>query len=243
LKLFRIFWNEFRKEALTTLGYKSQWLGEFCSLVLFYFFLDHLAGKQEQSISGYGLWFYSVLILGDASGKISSEMRLGTLEQIYLSPFSVITILFAKMITSVLRCGLLMLSLIGLLSMVHPAVLSPSFFLAALCITPGLFGLSLLLGGVTLLVKDASWIVNIVNNSTLFLSGVFLTLESFPEWLQILSAAIPTTQAVALIRQQDAHWMNWAGTILSSLIYLFLGFLCFYFCDRKAKRAGTLGHY
>lgn len=247
MKFAQILWNELRKELLTTLSYKSQWLGEFLALIVFYLFLNKLSGKLEHSACSYCLWFYSVLIIGDVSGKITTEMRLGTFEQIYLSSFSVITLMSVKIITSIVRCGLLMLSLLLLLLLNGytslNVLLNPLFWLAALSITPGLFGLSLLLGGLTLLVKDSGWMVNIVNNSTLFLSGIFLSIESFPYWLQNLSIAIPTTQAITLIHQDSSSLKSWALVATCSLVYLLIGLACFCLCDRKAKAKGILGHY
>jgi ABC-2 type transport system permease protein len=243
----RVLGNEINKEMITTFSYKSQWFGEFLSLVIFYLFLSQLPGKLELSILSYSLWFYSILIVGDVAGKISSEMRLGTLEQIYLSTYSVIYLLLAKIIASIVRSCLLMFSLLFLLSINNfidfiyiPDLL---FFLALLIITPGLFGISLLIGGLTLLIKDASWIINIVNNSMLFLSGIFLSLETFPIWVQKLSFAMPTTQAITLIHRSHFLMMDWLITLFSSLIYFLFGLTLFLICEKKAKSKGVLGHY
>lgn len=247
MKLASILWNELRKEILTTLGYKSQWLGEFLALIIFYLFLNKLSGRSDLSAYCYCLWFYSVLIIGDISGKITTEMRLGTFEQMYLSTFSIISLLTVKIITSIIRCGLLMLSLLFLLFLNGYIFLNtlfdPLLWLAALCITPGLFGISLILGGITLSIKDTAWIVNIVNNSTLFLSGIFLSTEAFPNWIQNLSILIPTTQAITLLYQNDFSPINWALFGASSLVYLLIGLACFFLFDRRAKEKGVLGHY
>src|ERR1700742_2805685 len=77
MKFINLFRNELRKEFLTTLSYKSQWLGEFSSLIIFYWFLRHLGNNYEHSLLSYGIWFYSILILGGISGKNSSGKKFG----------------------------------------------------------------------------------------------------------------------------------------------------------------------
>ncbi len=247
MKFLRLLRNEIEKEVATTLSYRSQWVGEFLSLIIFYLFLSKLPDKLELSVLSYSLWFYSMLIVGDISGKISSEMRLGTLEQIYLSTYSVIHLLTAKIIASIARCGLLMFCLLLILTInsYANALYIPDlfFFLALLCITPGLFGISLLIGGITLIIKDAGWVVNVVNNSMLFLSGLFLSIEVFPHWVQKLSFAIPTTQAITLIHKKNILVMDWVIASCISLTYFLLGITFFFVCDKKAKAKGSLGHY
>lgn len=247
MNFIRVLRNEINKEMATTFSYRSQWIGEFLSLIIFYLFLSKLPDKLELSKLSYSLWFYSILIVGDISGKISTEMRLGTLEQIYLSTYSVIYLLSVKILASMVRCGLLMFCLLLLLSINTYAnsIYFPemTFFIALLCITPGLFGISLLIGGITLLIKDASWIVNIVNNSMLFLSGIFLSIEAFPHWTQTLSFALPTTQAIILIHRGNIQLMDWLIAFCISLAYFLIGFVFFFICDKKAKSKGLLGHY
>ena len=108
-------------------------------------------------------------------------------------------------------------------------------------VTPGLFGISLLIGGLTILLKDTGWLINIVNNGFLFLSGIFLPLDSFPHQLQKISSMIPTTQAISSLNEISLN--DFFMIMIINLSYLGLGIFCFFLCEKKAKIKGILGHY
>jgi ABC-2 type transport system permease protein len=241
----RILWNEIKKEMLTAWSYRLQWLGEFLSLIVFFVFLIVVAKEKQIAGISYCLWFYSILIIGDMSGKISVEMRSGTFEQIYLSVIPIPLLLLAKLISSIVRSFIIMISLFSLISilgyinLLDVPILKLS--LVMLIVTPGLLGLSLLLGGLTILLKDVGWVINLINNSLLFLSGIFLPLESFPRWLQHASKLSIVTQSVEIIRTNGPT--SELFVIIISFIYLVIGFLSFHYCEKKAKLTGRLGHY
>ena len=108
-------------------------------------------------------------------------------------------------------------------------------------ITPGLFGISLLIGGLTILLKDTGWLINVINNGFLFLCGIFLPLDSFPHQLQKISLMIPTTQAINSLNEFSIN--NFFMFMIINLSYLGLGTFFFFLCERKAKIKGILGHY
>lgn len=247
MKFFIITWNEIKKEMLTTFSYKLQWIGEFLSLAIFYFFLSKLANRLEFSTFSYCLWFYSMLIIGDISGKISTEMKLGTFEQMYLSAYPIFVILLSKILSSILRSVFLVICLLFLLinsnNFSFSDFMNLNIYLSILCVTPGLFGISLLIGGITLLLKDAGWLLNIINNCMLFLNGVVISIDVFPYWMQKISMLIPTTKAVLLIKQENIHFISWFTLLFMSLVYLAFGGLVFFLCNKRAKSKGMLAHY
>jgi ABC-2 type transport system permease protein len=243
--LFKVIWNEIKKEVLTIWSYRLQWIGEFLSLSFFFIFLISLT--QEKQIAGlaYCLWFYAILIIGDISGKISTEMRIGTFEQIYLSVIPIPILLFAKVISAVVKSFIIMGSLfiilcnLGFINLHNLPVLK--IILIIFIITPGLFGLSLFLGGLTILLKDVSWTINVINNGMLYLSGVFFPLDSLPLWLQYISQASLITTSLEFIK--FSSYSNASFSFLLSLFYFFLGSSVFILCEKKAKIKGSLGHY
>lgn len=243
IMLFNILWNETKKEFFNTWSYRWQWFGEFISLFAFFYFLNILTQKTEAGVA-YGIWFYSVLIIGDISGKVSLEMRSGTFEQIYLSSISIPIIFLSKIITSICRAFIIMTSLLILFftsGHIELSFLSFDIFYVLMMITPGLFGISLLIGGLTILLKDTGWLINIINNSFLFLSGIFLPLDSFSPQLQKIALMIPTTQAINSLNDFSAKKFFMIMTL--NLSYLGLGMFCFFLCERKAKIKGILAYY
>lgn len=245
MMFFKIVGNEIKKEILTAWSYRFQWFGEFLSLLIFFIFLIALAREKQVAGISYCLWFYSILIVGDISGKISTEMRSGTFEQIYLSAIPIPFLLLAKVFSAIVRSFIIMASLfiliwsLGYINISNINYLSLAFIL--LIITPGLLGLSLFLGGLTILLKDTGWMLNILNNSLLFLSGIFMPIESLPTWLQYVSDLSLITQAIEFIKVSDHS--NESHLLVISFFYLFLGIIVFLFCEKKAKLKGSLGHY
>ena len=73
----RIVLNELIKELLIVWSYRLQWVGEIVSLIIFFMFLFNLTNETEYAAISYCLWFYSILIIGDISGKISVDMKAG----------------------------------------------------------------------------------------------------------------------------------------------------------------------
>lgn len=241
----KIVWNEIKKEFFSTWSYKWQWLGECISLISFFFFLNALSQEIRMTGVSYCIWFYSVLIIGDMSGKISMEMRSGTFEQLYLSSISPSFLFVSKIIVSIIRSfSIISIFLLFFYMTGYVNIHSISFkvILSLLCISPGLVGISFFIGGLTILLKDVSWLINIINNSFLFLSGIFLSPESLPKSFQRISASIPTTQAIR-ISQEQIDVCNLVTVLVINLAYFVIGISMFFFCERKAKNNGILGYY
>lgn len=241
--IFNIILNEIKKEFFNTWSYRWQWFGEFISLFAFFFFLNMMTQKTETGLA-YGIWFYSVLIIGDISGKISLEMRSGTFEQIYLSSIPIPLIFLSKITTSIFRAFIIMTTLLMFfyfLGYIQLSLLNYNVFYVLMMITPGLFGISLFVGGLTIILKDISWLINVMNNGFLFLSGIFLPLDSLPYQLQNISLMIPTTQAINFLNQFSVY--DFCVIMTLNLSYLGVGIVCFFLCEKKAKMRGILGHY
>ena len=243
--LFKILWNEIKKEFSNTWSYRWQWVGEFISLSVFFFFLSMLTHKAEAGIA-YCVWFYSVLIIGDISGKVALEMRTGTFEQIYLSSTSIPILFLSKAITAVFRALLIMVILIlffWFFGYVNFSFFKLNIIYVILLLTPSLFGISLFVGGLTILLKDTGWLINIINNGFLFLSGIFLPLDSFPSNFQRISLLIPTTQAIKVLNLDQIFIEDCIIMLVVNFFYFGFGILCFFVFEKKAKMKGILGHY
>lgn len=257
---FLHFINEVRKELFLIWNYRVQWVFEVIALILFFFFLSRINIPPNQpihsfelSLINYATWFYAILIIGDMGGKLANEMRTGTFEVLCLAAIPIAWILVARIFASIIRATTLFLLLIVPLALLFsipvPLQHFQLFFKVFCGLLPGLLGLSFLLGGITLLIKDAGPIVNIVNNSILFLSGGFVPLDSFPKWVITLTKYLPTTQAITIFKNhlvfnKTIFFGNEMAILLvHSLLYLTVGVLAFLYCEKRVRMAGTLGHY
>ena len=134
----RIVLNELIKELLIVWSYRLQWVGEIVSLIIFFMFLFNLTNETEYAAISYCLWFYSILIIGDISGKISVDMKAGTFEQVYLSIVPFKKLLIAKILSSIIRSTVLVAILFYILILHILKHLDPFSYLLYLLYDRGL---------------------------------------------------------------------------------------------------------
>ena len=243
--LARCLLNELKKELLIAWSYRLQWLGEFVALFIYFVFLNKLVNSSSFSVLSYCLWFYSFLVVGDMSAKISMEVAFGTLEQFYLSTVPLTLLLVIKLCVSILRSVVMMTLLIACFWVISGSVfvencLDGSFLLALLVTTPGLLGLSLLLGGATIVLKNIGCIINIANNSILFLSGGLIPLNNLPSWLQCVAFFNPLRYSVSILNNEK---ICVAHLICINFLLLGVGF-CFFIClEAFSKKRSLLGRH
>lgn len=132
------------------------------------------------------------------------EQETGTLEAIYLTPTSSITLLVGVAIYSAIR-GLsasLIAYLLGcLVYRVNPfqgdIVLALFFILAGLL---PLYGLTILFGALVLKVKESNAIINLMQWLVSFLMGIFFPITVLPPILKLVALAFPPTWMVNGVR-------------------------------------------
>ncbi|MDR3549943.1 MAG: ABC transporter permease [Candidatus Babeliales bacterium] len=252
MNLLKIILNEIRKEVLIMWSYKLQWMGEFISLIMFYMFLANIIVNNSNSSSfasmlNYCIWFYSISIIGGVSTKITQESQAGTFEQMYLSIAPVVLILFAKIFSSIVRAALLMLLLLIPLVLTSFIIIDQGiilrFFITLILITPGLLGISLIIGGITLIYRDVSFLTNIFNNFLLIMGGAFLPVKNFPSWLRWISEMLPITHNIWLINSHNTFGVTIIKIALFNIFYFILGLSIFQLCEKKARLIGNFGKY
>jgi ABC-type polysaccharide/polyol phosphate export permease len=243
ISILKLIKNEILKELISTLSYKFQWLGELVAVSIYYFYLSHIAFSQNFSIEGYSIWFYSIVLIGDLGGKISNEMKMGIFEQNYLSVYSIKTLLVAKLVASFIRASAILLFLQFLFFVTTFTLVSYQVYLLMIIILPALVGLSFFLAGLTVLFKDIGWISNILNNSLLFLSGIFISIELFPSWIYRFSYFFPTRLAELILQCDSIYNFPFIIYTLQCIFYPMVGYLVFVASEKRAKKTGVLAYY
>lgn len=250
VNLLKIIFNEIYKEILIMWSYKLQWMGEFISLIMFYMFLANIivnnsSSSSFESMLNYCIWFYSISIIGGMSTKITQESQAGTFEQIYLSIAPVVIIFFAKIFSSIARAALLMLLLLIPLILTNSIIIDQEiiwyFFITIIIITPGLLGISLIIGGITLIYRDTGFLTNIFNNFLLIMGGAFLPVENFPSWLRLISEILPITHNVWSINNYNTFGATLIKVIVLNIFYFILGIFIFQLCEKRARLIGNFG--
>ena len=253
--------NEIIKEFSIMWNYRTNTLLE---IVLYYaiffavgFFMTGGQLDEEVIISlwiGYFLWYFAVKSISGVADGISGEASTGTLEQIYMSPVAT-WVLFASRVLSTLLVAVVQITVVTVVIALNIGVQIPLGveFLVVLGVTmTGLFGVGLLVGGATLVLKNTTALSGTISNVMLFLNGTIMPVDRFPSWLESVSLLFPTTQGIIVLREIGLE----GGSLVStwsdgSLIYLvghsaillFIGWAVFRYSEHAARRKAILGHY
>ncbi len=182
------------------------------------------------------------------------EMQSGTLEQMYLSPLPswllTIGLEAAAVVEAVLSALVLALLINLVVSVTIP--LQWAALLPLIMLVLGSVGYSLILGGLTLLFKRLEVLKELFQTVVLIFGGVLVSLDRMPGWMATIARFLPLTPGVEVLRklllaQVSLGTLAGDGTLLwlvgSAAVYLVLGIVIFRWCERIAKRQGTLGQY
>jgi ABC-2 type transport system permease protein len=116
----------------------------------------------------------------------------------------------------------------------------------------GILGFGFLIAGAVLVFKQVESLANLVQNVLIFLNGSLLPVEQMPRWLSSVAHVLPTTQGIVVLRRVVLDGQRLAAVwrdgslpwlIAHSGLFLLAGWTVFLFCERAAKRQGSLGQY
>jgi len=141
-----------------------------------------------------------------------------------------------------------------LINLVVPVTMSLQWaaVLPLVLLVVGSVGYSLILGGLTLLFKRLEILKDLFQTAVLIFGGVLVSLERMPGWMATIARFLPLTPGVDFLRKTLLEGVSLGtlaadGTLLwmvgNAAAYLVLGIVIFRWCERIAKRRGTLGQY
>lgn len=255
------FYNETRKGLLLIWDYKFSMITQIVMFGMIFLGITFLMGdgsfdpsRTGSILVGYLVWFFYNLAINDLSWNLMEETRTGTLEQMMMTPAPTGLVVlgrgFARLVFSIAMLVLLGGSMILLLN-VQLTFKPAAAFLFVLTLI-GVYGFGFAIAGITLVVKQVGTLANVLGNLLLFLNGTLLPISKLPDWLAAISRTLPTTQGIVMLRRVMLGGDNLATMfvdgslfylLIHSAIYLVLGWTIFKWCERVAKRKGTLGQY
>ncbi|ELZ18059.1 ABC transporter [Haloterrigena salina JCM 13891] len=206
-----------------------------------------MADSLEGLIVGYFLWSLATGAYSGIVNDIQAEAGWGTLERHFVTPFGFGPVVLAKTVAIVFRTFLTsavvlaaMLLATGTRLDLHLVTVVP---VATLAIASTL-GLGLAMGGLSVLYKRISSVVNL-------LGFAFVGLISAPVFDVPWLAALPLVQGSALLqlamRSGTRLWefdpAALAVLVATAVGYLALGYAVFGLATRRARRLGVLGDY
>ncbi len=253
--------NETRKGVLITLSYRFNTATMMVRLTFFFVGISLVMGRGRlepdllaPTLVGYLIWFYAAAAISNMSYSLMEEMQSGTLEQMYMTPAPTGAVILGRSLSGLVVATPMVVAIGAALVLVLdiPFPLRwqalPVFALTMM----GLLGLGFMVGGATIIVKQAQQMANSVENLLMWLSGALVPVHLFPSWLETSTKFLPATQGIITLRRiilegqsLGAAWVSgdlpWL--VVNSLAYLIIGWFVFKWCEKITRNRGSLGQY
>lgn len=203
---------------------------------------------------GVAAFTYTYLHLQKMFWRLLAEIQSGTLEQTYLSPLpSWVHVVGGRVVAAVAETAIVVAVTFGVTSLVVRLDLQwrvDALVPLALLIV-GAAGFALVVAGITLVWKRIQMLNDLVLLGLFFFSGAVLPPAEMPGWADAVGTPLFMTHAVAGLRtvMLDGDTLAWGGTgglawMLGTAVAWFAsGLLVFRFCERIARRQGSLSHF
>jgi len=199
-------------------------------------------------------WGYMWSVMNGTAISLRTEMELGTLESILLTPTSIYTMIVAYTIFS---------ALFGLMSIVILVVTGYALFGVSVLATASIYtltililstimmtGFGMILGGLTVWIKNIGDTAPLIQNIAMFFCGVYFPIAVLPGFLQGAAKFVPFYYAIEGLRlslnpNTPVSELNYFTGILLilALFFLALGAYALHRGLIKAKKDGSLAFY
>lgn len=238
--------------------YLSNSIGSMVSLIflflLIFFGINAFLGNsfnsesKESLILSYMVWLISLSVYQTMSTKIDEELKQGTIEQLYMSKYSLRTILIVQTIAELVIEFLQIILVVILCMLITNTWLNFSNIFSILglllIILVNYFGISLFLSGLVLYVKRMAVFMQIMQ--FVFLGILLINTEN-----SILLKLIPTAYAINLLNDVVVssapvvinNFFDASLLLVPTIIYFIIGYLFFGFMEKFVVKKAKLGFY
>lgn len=205
------------------------------------------SGTLFFALVGMILWRYTIVCLQTTCGIIQKEIRIGTLDQLLLTKYSleqiVLIRLIAKLLVESIRLFLVsILLIVGFRIKIEATVNYIIFITAILTCIIGMWGISYIVAGLALVYKKANALVNAINYFTLFFTGMIIPLEVMPKIFSYIACILPFYWCVETMKE-NAAGQNMIFLGVTALSWLGIGFIWFHRCLHRVIADGTTSRY
>lgn len=259
-----------KRFIITLVSYKTALtlgiLGGFVGLLQFSFMGTFLSdGNSFPALEQYGGNLLAYLIIGTAftsfvgvslssfQGAIRSEQHMGTLEYLLLSNTRLELLLiysgFMNFIQTMVNVAILLVVVVFIFD-IPLGINFPAALAVMLLTITSLSGIGLMSAGVIIVTKVGDPITWAFTTLTGLLSGVLFPVEYLPDYLQAISALLPTTHALHALRMTLIQGAT-ISAVLTSIVFLLsmsmitlpLGLISIRVGFNHARKVGSLAHY
>lgn len=247
-----IFW-EIRMDISSTFRYRFGIVTDIVIYsVLLIFFLISNSGKSYQDVYhydnykellvvGYLAWIYAVTAITSISQIVSGELRQGTFYKKYNSVYPLQALLFGRMIAAlIIQSIVVLIVLLAAVLFGNIAIGIQPFAIAAVIIsTIGMYGIGLVVAGMSIFYKKIGSILYIIQLCLLFVTDTIPASQS-------ITLLLPLTLCNTVIRKSIAgisYTADFMKLIVSAIAFLVLGICVFQWYLKKARKKGNLLFY
>jgi len=139
----------------------------------------------------------------ETAWDLEYERYSGTLEVLFLSSANKLAVIYGRALSAVIQiCWLYMVICIGyflLIGEVNFSIILQSLLVfLVLCVSSVIWGG--LLNTIFLFSRDATFLVNILDEPMVLFSGVRVPIEIMPIWVKLISSIYPLTHVLSFVR-------------------------------------------
>jgi len=252
----RAFYWEIKMSIMGTIRYR---FGVFSDIIVFSALLSAFllsdSGKsygsvynysnyKELLVIGYMAWMYAVSSISSISQIISGELRGGTFYKKYNSKYPLQLLLLGRLLASLLIESVVMIVLLLLakLGWNVEVTFHPLIILAIIISTIGMYGIGMVVAGMTIFYKNVRSVIFLIQMGLLFVTDTLPVAEG----ILSISKIIPLTSCNLIIKyilagQSYSH--EFVLLCITAAGFLALGVLCFSCYLKKARKKGNLLFY
>ena len=183
-------------------------------------------GNISEKVIGYIFWILVNGVMSEASLCISTEKQLGTLQNLMIRPYSIISIISVKTLVWFIINFVKSLIMIGIISVIFRInnIINPSFLYVVVLVCVGIMGISYILAALTLMFTKVASFVSVIGYLFLFLSGSIISIPEYLEYTNPLSYGV---KYMLLQINQTSTIYDFLYLLIICLAWYFIGFLIF----------------
>lgn len=250
-----VFW-EIKMDISSTLRYRFGIITDiliYSGLLIFFLMSNsgktyqdtyHYENYKELLVIGYLAWIYAVTAITSISQIVSGELRQGTFYKKYNSIYPLQVLLLGRM-TAALLIQSIVVVIVVLAAIVFGNItisIQPFVILPIVISTIGMYGIGLIVAGMSIFHKRTGSILYIIQLCLLFITDTIPTAEGITS----ITLILPLTLCNTVIRKAIAG-ISFMGDFIklfvSALFFLILGIVIFHLYLKKAREKGNLLFY
>lgn len=226
--------SEIKKSIRESIVYYPDFIvSSMISIMLFYFLVMN-NDDYTLLLMSYLIWLIVSGVLSEASSAISTEKQIGTLQNLLIKPYSILTILIAKTISWFIINLIKTIFFLFILNIFYDisSIFRIEFLFIIIISAIEIMGLSLVLSALTLVFTKVASFEIIISYVLLFLSGSIVDVPRYVIYTNPVSLA---TYLSSKVLNGKFYWYDFLTFISISMVYFVFGVIVFKVIFSRSK--------